>query len=151
MEIIKLEEQWEQAKKAHAHHQALIKSSFDSSIMTKKKFISSLPLFATYSLGKFDQPLMCSHSASKFRWHPHLGQSIPWQGFLASEDQATKAYTYLETIMSAIACSWKSMETIGYQCPITALLLKCITSIPLHVPISFVVVTNVCYQFWPPN
>eukprot|EP00253_Pinus_taeda_P021640 PITA_21640 len=34
MEIIKLEEQREQAKKTHAHHQALIKSSFDSSIMT---------------------------------------------------------------------------------------------------------------------
>jgi len=38
MEIIKLEEQREQAKKTHAHHQALIKSSFDSSIMTRKNF-----------------------------------------------------------------------------------------------------------------
>lgn len=38
MEIIKLEEQREQAKKTHAHHQALIKSSFDSSIMTRKIF-----------------------------------------------------------------------------------------------------------------
>lgn len=34
-EIIKLEEQREQAKKTHAHHQELIKSSFDSNIMTK--------------------------------------------------------------------------------------------------------------------
>lgn len=38
MEIIKLEEQWEQAKKTHAHHQALKKSSFDSNIMTRKIF-----------------------------------------------------------------------------------------------------------------
>ena len=38
MEIIKLEERREQAKKTHAHHQALIKSSFDSSIMTRKSF-----------------------------------------------------------------------------------------------------------------
>ena len=37
-EIIKLEEQREQAKKTHAHHQALIKSSFDSNIMTRKNF-----------------------------------------------------------------------------------------------------------------
>eukprot|EP00253_Pinus_taeda_P033132 PITA_33132 len=37
MGIIKLEEQQEQAKKTHAHHQELIKSSFDSSIITKKK------------------------------------------------------------------------------------------------------------------
>ena len=38
MEIIKLEEQREQARKTHAHHQALIKSSFDSSIITRKTF-----------------------------------------------------------------------------------------------------------------
>ena len=38
MEIMKLEERREQAKKTHAHHQALIKSSFDSSIMTRKNF-----------------------------------------------------------------------------------------------------------------
>eukprot|EP00253_Pinus_taeda_P010165 PITA_10165 len=38
MGIIKLEEQQEQARKTHAHHQALIKSSFDSSIMTRKNF-----------------------------------------------------------------------------------------------------------------
>jgi len=38
MEIIKLEERREQAKKTHAHHQALVKSSFDSSIITRKNF-----------------------------------------------------------------------------------------------------------------
>ena len=38
MEIIKLEEQREQDKKTHAHHQALVKSSFDSNIMTRKEF-----------------------------------------------------------------------------------------------------------------
>ena len=38
MKIIKLEEKREQTKKTHAHHQALIKSSFDSSIMTRKNF-----------------------------------------------------------------------------------------------------------------
>ena len=35
MEIIKLEEQREQAKRTHAHHQVLIKSSFDSNKMTR--------------------------------------------------------------------------------------------------------------------
>ena len=38
MKIIKLQEQREQAKKTHAHHQALVKSSFDSNIMTIKYF-----------------------------------------------------------------------------------------------------------------
>eukprot|EP00253_Pinus_taeda_P028047 PITA_28047 len=38
MEIIKLEEQREQAKRTHAHHQALVKSSFDSNMMTRKDF-----------------------------------------------------------------------------------------------------------------
>eukprot|EP00253_Pinus_taeda_P029811 PITA_29811 len=38
MGIVKLEEQQEQAKKTHAHHQALTKSSFDSSIITRKNF-----------------------------------------------------------------------------------------------------------------
>eukprot|EP00253_Pinus_taeda_P024466 PITA_24466 len=38
MEIIKLEEKREQTKKTHARHQALIKSSFNSSIMTRKNF-----------------------------------------------------------------------------------------------------------------
>jgi len=38
MEIVKLEEQREQDKKMHAHHQALVKSSFDSNIMTRKDF-----------------------------------------------------------------------------------------------------------------
>ena len=38
MEIIKLEEQREQARKTHAHHQALVKSSFDLNIMTRKDF-----------------------------------------------------------------------------------------------------------------
>eukprot|EP00253_Pinus_taeda_P019223 PITA_19223 len=38
MEIIKLEEQREQAKRTHAHHQALVKSSFDSNIITRKDF-----------------------------------------------------------------------------------------------------------------
>lgn len=38
MEIIKLEEQREQAKITHAHYQALVKSSFDSNIMTRKDF-----------------------------------------------------------------------------------------------------------------
>ena len=38
MEIIKLEEQREQARKTNAHHQALIKYYFDSSIITRKNF-----------------------------------------------------------------------------------------------------------------
>lgn len=37
MEIIKLEEWQEQAKKTHGHHQALVKSSFDSNIMIRKE------------------------------------------------------------------------------------------------------------------
>ena len=34
------------------------------------------------------------------------------------------SYPYLKTIISIIVCSWKSMDTIGYQCPTMALLLK---------------------------
>eukprot|EP00253_Pinus_taeda_P006896 PITA_06896 len=38
LEIIKLEEQREQAKRTHAHHQALVKASFDSNMMSRKDF-----------------------------------------------------------------------------------------------------------------
>ena len=38
LEIIKLEERREQAKITHAHHQALVKSSFHSNMMTRKDF-----------------------------------------------------------------------------------------------------------------
>eukprot|EP00253_Pinus_taeda_P001782 PITA_01782 len=38
LHILKLEEQREQAKITHAHHQALIKASFDSSMVSKKDF-----------------------------------------------------------------------------------------------------------------
>ena len=38
MEIIKLEEQREHAKRTRADHQALMKSSFDSNMMTRKDF-----------------------------------------------------------------------------------------------------------------
>ena len=66
-----------------------------------------------------------------------LQRPLPWQGFLASEGPKTKAYPYLKTIIPAITCSWQSMDTIGYQCPIMALLLKWFTNILLHVPILF--------------
>ena len=62
----------------------------------QNKSIPDLPLSAIQSLRKFGQPLPCSHSPSKFCWHPHPGQSIPWQDFLASEDTKTKAYPYLK-------------------------------------------------------
>jgi len=55
-------------------------------------------------------------------------RSIPWKYFLASEDLKTKAYPYLKTIILIIACSWKSMDTIGYQCPTMALLLNALPS-----------------------
>ena len=38
MEIIKLEEQREKAKITHAHHQALVKASFDSNMISRKDF-----------------------------------------------------------------------------------------------------------------
>ena len=38
LEIIKLEEKREQAKITHAHHQALVKASFDSNIISRKDF-----------------------------------------------------------------------------------------------------------------
>ena len=38
LEIIKLEEKREHAKITHAHHQALVKASFDSNIISKKDF-----------------------------------------------------------------------------------------------------------------
>lgn len=80
-------------------------------------------------------PILCSHSPSKFPRHPHPRQSIHWQGFLASKDSNTKAYSYLKTTIMVLACSWKSMETIRYQCPIMVVLLKCFSSILLHVSI----------------
>ena len=83
-------------------------------IMTKKKSILDLPFSATQTLGQSSHPLPCSHTPSKFRWHPHPEQSIPWKGFLTSEDTKTKVYTCLKTIIPVISCSWKSMETIGY-------------------------------------
>jgi len=65
-------------------------------------------------------PLPCNHSPSKFLDIPYLGRSIPWKGFLTSEGQTTKEYTYLKTIIPVIACSWQSMDTIGYRCPTMA-------------------------------
>ena len=38
LEIIKLEEQREQAKITHTHHQALVKASFDSNMISRKDF-----------------------------------------------------------------------------------------------------------------
>ena len=37
LQILKLEEQREQAKITHAHHQALVKASFDSNMMSRKR------------------------------------------------------------------------------------------------------------------
>ena len=73
-----------------------------------------LPFSTTQSLEKSPHPLPCSHSPSKFPSIPCPGWSIHWQRFLASEGPKTKAYPYLKTIILAIACSWKSMDTIGY-------------------------------------
>jgi len=38
LQILKLEEQREQAKRTHAHHQALVKASFDSNMISRKDF-----------------------------------------------------------------------------------------------------------------
>ena len=38
LQIFKLEEQREQAKITHVHHQALVKASFDSNMMSRKDF-----------------------------------------------------------------------------------------------------------------
>lgn len=89
----------------------------------QNKSISDLPFSVTESL-RNPVTLSCSHSPSKFYWHPHSDQSIPWQGFLTSEDTKTKAYPCLKTIILVIACSWKSMDTIRYECPIMTLFLN---------------------------
>jgi len=115
------------------------------------KSIPSLPFSTTQYLKKSSQPFPCSHSHSKFRWHPHLGQSIPWKGFLKLEDTKTKAYPFLKITILVIECSWKFVDTIGYQCPTLALLLKLFTGILLHFPIPFTVASNSCSQFQPPN
>jgi len=59
------------------------------------KSILDFSFFTTQSLEQSSQPLLCSHLPSKFWWHPHLGNFIPWKGFLASEDTKNKAYPYL--------------------------------------------------------
>ena len=38
LQLIKLEEQRERAKTTHAHHQALVKASFDSNMISRKDF-----------------------------------------------------------------------------------------------------------------
>ena len=38
LQILKLEEKQEQAKMTHAHHQALVKASFDSNMVSRKDF-----------------------------------------------------------------------------------------------------------------
>ena len=74
----------------------------------QNKYIIDLPFSATQSLGKSGHPLPCSHTPSKFRWHPHPRQSIPWQGFLTSEDTETKAYPCLKP-------SYRSYHAHGNQ------------------------------------
>lgn len=119
-------------------------------LITKTNPFLDLPFSCTHSLRLFYHLLPCSHSPSKFLYTPYLGRSIPWQGFLASEGQTTKAYTCLKTIILFITCSWKSMDIIGYQCPTMALLLKCFTNILLLVSIPFIV-ANPCSNFQPPQ
>jgi len=55
---------------------------------------------------------------------PSHNWSIPWQGFLASEGPKTKAYPYLKTIIPFTTFSWKSFDTIGYQCTIMVIFLN---------------------------
>jgi len=77
----------------------------------------TFPSFLHSPFGNLVTPLPCSHTPSKFCWHPHTRKSILWKGFLTSEGSKTKGYPYLNTIIPVIALSWKPMDTIRYQCP----------------------------------
>lgn len=94
----------------------------------QNKYILGFPISPTYSLGKPVHPLPCSHTPSMFRGHPHPRKSIPWQSFLALEGPKSKAYPFLKNIITDITCSWKSMDTIRYQCPTIALHLNSLPS-----------------------
>ena len=107
----------------------------------------NLPFSSIQSLRKSNHLLPCDHSPSKFLGIPYPGRSIPWKCFLASKGPKTKAYPCLKTIILGIACSWKSMDTIGYQCPTTTLLLKCFTSIMLIVPITLLLLLILAVSF----
>lgn len=106
-------------------------------LMKKKNPSPSLPFFATQSLGQYSHPLLCSHSPSKFPDIHFPRRSNPWKCFLTSKGPKLMEYPYLKIIIPIIACSWKSMDTIGYQCPTTTLFLNSFTNILLHVPIIF--------------
>ena len=117
-------------------------------LMTNKNPFPDLTFSTILSLRQSGHPLPCSHTPSKFTDVPYLERSMPWQGFLALEGKTTKAYTCLKTIIPIVACSWKSMDTIGYQFPTMDPLLKCFTNILMPVPIPFVFyATNSCRQF----
>ena len=116
----------------------------------QNKSIYGLPLFSTQSLRHPVTPSV---------------QSLTFQVPLAPPSRAVHPLARLPYIgryknqgihlpqhnIPFIACSWKSMDTIGYQCPTMALFLKCFTNLLLHVQISFVVAANSCRRFQPPN
>lgn len=84
-------------------------------------------------------------------WHPLSQEIHPLETFLRIGNSNNQGIYLTQTIMLVTTFSWKSMDTIGYECPTMTLLVKCFTNILLHVPISFSIVSNACYQFQRPN
>lgn len=123
-------------------------------LMTRINWFPSLPFSTMRSLGKYGHPLSCSHSPSKFPRIPFPRCSIPWKCFFASKGPTPKAffclktiipikaYLYLKTTILVIACSWKSVATIGYKSPTMVLLMKCFTIILLLVAFPFAIVVD---------
>lgn len=107
-------------------------------LMTKTNPSSTFPSLLHSSLSYPITPFhvviqLPSSRAILFFATQSLGRLLSWKGFFASKGPKPKAYPFLKTIIPIIECSWKSLDTIGYQCPTMALLLKCFTNILLFV------------------
>lgn len=119
-------------------------------LMTKTNISVTFPSLLHSPLGNPVTPFcvvahLQSSPTSPILIDPSLGKD--------SSDQNIKQPRHISssTIIPVIACSWKSMGTIGYQCPTMALLLKYSTNILLQVPIYFVAVANSYSRFQPPK
>jgi len=118
-------------------------------IMTKTNPSVTFPSLL-HSPSGIQSPLPCSHSPSKFHWHPHPGQSIPWKGFLTSKDKKPRhipASTHHTSHSMLIEINGHYWVPRSHNGPAP----EYFTSMLLHDPISFVVAANSCSQFQPPN
>lgn len=84
--------------------------------------------------------------ASPFLLHSPSGDP-PLERFHFIQSPKADAYSWLKAIILVIACSWKSLDTIGYECLTMALVLKFVTNMLPLVPIPFTDTGNYCSQF----